>query len=135
MTSFSPPLRPTQWRSSRRPHGTTSPTTPPRTRVNSQPRRSKPCVIRRPRSAACGSLPFPRKNTAAAHEVFRRFLDAVDPAPHARELVAFEYFGDGARGQIADDVLLVVVLAAKHALPFRRDVQMLQRAGAEVVAS
>ena len=76
-----------------------------------------------------------RVDAAATDEVLRRVLSAVDPPPHLRNLRPLQHLGHRVSGQIADDILLVVILATEDALAVRRDVEMLQRAGANVLAA
>ena len=82
------------------------------------------------RSRATGE----RERTASADEVPGSLLEAVDPAPHPRQRRAGQHLEHALLRQVADDVLRVVVLAAEHALAPGRDVQVLERARADVVA-
>src|ERR1700682_736096 len=71
--------------------------------------------------------PRPREDAPAAHEVVRCLLHAVHPPPHLRQFRPLQDLGDAVGGEVADDVVLVVVLAAEDALAVRRDVQVLER--------
>src|SRR4051812_11115384 len=75
-----------------------------------------------------GSSLRPCENAIAAHEIVRRFFDAVDPLPHLCQRRPRQHLGYRISREVADDVFLVVVLATEDALAARRDVQMLQRA-------
>src|SRR2546423_10123113 len=115
--------------------GTTSSMTLPFTRINSRTLRSMRCGTSPTARKPFFSLAFPRKNTVAADEVLGRMFHAVDPAPKLGDLVAPQYLGNRGAGQIADDVLLVVVLATEDALAARGDMQMLQRTRADIVTA
>src|SRR2546423_15715749 len=57
--------------------------------------------------------PSQRPHAGAADEVLGRLFHTVDPAPHLRHLFSFQYLHDAALSHVADDVALVVVLAAE----------------------
>src|SRR6266568_6573876 len=99
-----------RFQSTRSQPGTFSSTTSPSTPVNSRAHSSRLCATSRTASGLFFWLPLPRKNTVAADEIVGRVLHAVDPAPQLRDLVALQHFSDRAFRQVADHVLLVVVL-------------------------
>src|SRR5260370_32872948 len=76
-----------------------------------------------------------RKLAVVADEVGGRRFETVDHAAHAREARAGQHLLDGALGEVADHLRLGVVLAAENALPAWIDVQVLERARADVVAA
>src|ERR1041385_3610542 len=67
---------------------------------------------------------FNSPHARPADEIVRRLFDSVRPTPHLRHLLARHHLGNGVRRQIADDVVLVVILTAEDARAARRDVQM-----------
>src|SRR5438477_2501813 len=62
------------------------------------------------------SLSAARKHAIPADEVFRSFLQTVDPAPQPRDLLPAQNLIDRVQREIADHVLLIVVLAAENTL-------------------
>src|ERR1044071_5903221 len=76
-----------------------------------------------------------REHAAPAHEIGRRLFEAVHPAAHLRQLVAAQHLVDRLLCKIPADVLFVVARAEENARAARRDVQMLQRTRADVVAA
>src|SRR6266540_575000 len=89
----------------------------------------------RPESAWSATSALDCPDARPADEVVGRFFDAVRPAAHLCHFLPRQHLGDAARGQVADDVVLVVVLAAENTRAARGDVQVLDGAGAEQIAS